>query len=369
MTPRRTGAGAQPAIAHGDPTFGVRGLVRAPSIPHVGDDAVLRESGTLSAIAAVFKDPSRGTVVTVAQVLWEQDEQVREFFALYQGKKSLADLIAGGLTSSEIRRVARNSGWEVHDTFAAYGERLRALLHIPGDKALEVFNRAIGMKEVGDVDAFVRQFMMPSAETFAFIRDTVQPHYRTLLDCWLAIERAERQIALFLPIAEHTDTISRCEARIDAWTRLERLMTPFFATRHLELLRESEADLSGRVSVLGVARDEIAEQVSKWSAERDGVKAKINSSPVGSRLELIDREIVSAEERLRAARQRRENIEKSAGLLGAVGALENGAAFTVSRVSSSVGSPMKRRRPRMPSHDARDTNSPKSRLLPRGAMR
>jgi uncharacterized protein YPO0396 len=44
---------------------------------------------------------------------------------------------------------------------------MRALLHIPGDKALEVFNRAIGMKEVNDIDAFVRQFMLPSADSFA----------------------------------------------------------------------------------------------------------------------------------------------------------------------------------------------------------
>ena len=131
----------------------------------------LRSPGTLSAIAAVFAHPSRLTAVTVAQVLWEQDDQVREFFGILSGTKSLADLIAGRSTSTEIRRAARTAGWEVHDTFAAYGERLRALLHIPGDKALEVFNRAIGMKEVGDVDAFVRQFMMPSAETFAFIRD------------------------------------------------------------------------------------------------------------------------------------------------------------------------------------------------------
>ena len=144
------------------------------------------------------------------------------------------------------------------------------------------------------------------------------------------------KIALLRPIAEHTETISRCEARIDAWTRLERLVSPFFATKHLELLRESEADLSGRVAVLNVTRAEIADQVAKWREERDGVNAKINSSEVGSRLELIDREITSAEERLRAARQRRENIEKSAGLLGALRALEDAAAFAAARQISSV---------------------------------
>ena len=82
-----------------------------------------------------------------------------------------------------------------------------------------------------------------------------------------------------------------------------------------------------------MTRAELVDQVAKWGDERDGVKAKINSSEVGSRLELIDREIASAQERLGAARHRRENIEKSAGLLGAVAALENAAAFAASRES------------------------------------
>ena len=135
----------------------------------------LREAGCLSAIAAVFTDVRRQVSATLAQVLWEHEEQVRELFAVSPARHSLQDLVEGYANPAEIRRAARRNGWQIDDSFAAYAERMRSLLHITGDKALEVFNRAIGMKDVSDIDAFVRQFMLPSADTFAFIRDQYCP--------------------------------------------------------------------------------------------------------------------------------------------------------------------------------------------------
>jgi len=113
----------------------------------------LREAGSLSAIAAVFTDSHRRVSVTLAQILWEHEEQVRELYAVAPACRSLRDLLESRTNTVEIRRAARADGWQIEDSFAAYAERMRALLHIPGDKALEVFNRAIGMKEVNDIDA------------------------------------------------------------------------------------------------------------------------------------------------------------------------------------------------------------------------
>jgi len=291
----------------------------------------LRDAGRLSAIAGVFADPSRNVVVTAAQVLWMQDDQVREFFAITVARRGLAELIGGGTTSTEIRRSARTAGWDIHDTFAAYGERLRALLHIPGDKALEVFNRATGMKEVGDVDAFVRQFMMPAADTYSFIHDAVQPHYHALIDCWMAIERAERQIDLLRPIAENAATITRGENHVDAWNRLVRLVPPFFATAHLELLQESGADLAASAAVLAVTRSEVEDRLTRAREERDGVKAKLNASEVGARIESIDKEIGTSEKSLNAARQHRNAVEPAAVLLGMRTALDDATSFAAAR--------------------------------------
>jgi uncharacterized protein YPO0396 len=267
----------------------------------------------------------------VAQVLWEHEEQIRELYAVGTGRRGLGDLLAGHSNTTEIRRSARRAGWTVEDTFAAYAERMRALLHIPGDKALEVFNRAIGMKEVTDIDAFVRQFMLPSADTFGFIRDTVQPHYRTLLDCWGAIEKAERQVKLLRPVSERAARIEDGEQRIEGWRQLQEVAVPYFASRHLALLRETERELLATIEAGEASRAGIESRLSDARGKRDIVNAAIASSDVGVRLQSLQQELDRAEQARKHALQRRSRIEHAAKLVDGLASLTDATAFAAAR--------------------------------------
>jgi uncharacterized protein YPO0396 len=213
------------------------------------------------------------------------------------------------------------------DSFAAYAERMRALLHIPGDKALEVFNRAMGMKEVSDIDGFVRQFMLPGADTFPFIRDTIQPHYRTLLDCWAAIERAQRQIELLRPVADCASRIGEGDARIGQWQKLQKDVQPYYATCHLDLLQTQEIELSAALKVAGTARDGVQDELARFRLTRDDLKAAIATSDVGPRLQAIGRELDHAERMRRQALQRRARVVPLADLLGMSASLADAHAF------------------------------------------
>jgi uncharacterized protein YPO0396 len=291
----------------------------------------LRESGTMSGILAVFCEPRRDTFVTIAQILWEHDEQIREIYAVTPSRRSLRDLIQGCNTSAEVRRAAKTGGWELFESFASYSERMRGLLHIPGDRALEVFNRAIGMKEVGDIDAFVRQFMLPAADTISFIRETVQPHYRTLLDCWTAIERAERQIDLLMPVEEHARRVREGEARIEHLKDLQEVLPAYFATLHLALLEEYEGGLRATRAVRSGERDEVARRVSLVRRERDDLKAAVGATDVGMKIESLQREISDADVARRQAQQRRDSLEPLAASIESRPALHDAAAFAAAR--------------------------------------
>jgi uncharacterized protein YPO0396 len=80
----------------------------------------LREAGGLSAIAAVFTDFHTQRSATVAQVLWEHDERVRELYAVASDRRSLRDLLEGQTNTTEIRRAGRKRGWEFEDSFPPY---------------------------------------------------------------------------------------------------------------------------------------------------------------------------------------------------------------------------------------------------------
>ncbi|MDB4913702.1 MAG: hypothetical protein JWM95_1346 [Gemmatimonadetes bacterium] len=291
----------------------------------------LRDSGTLSALLAVFVNPASRRPVTVAQLLWEHDEQVREVFFAIPKRRDLKSLLDGHARSSDIRRAAKMAGWDVTDAFSAYAERMRGLLHIPGDKALEVFNRAIGMKEAGDIDAFIRQFMLPSADTFLFIRDTVQPHYKTLLDCWTAIARAERQLELLAPIAEYAGTIGRSEHQIELCKKAQEVTTPYYTTRQIRALRDAVRQLAEQLEALGSENQYRERALADLRDERERVTAVINSSEVGVQLRQIDERVNRAEEGRRRAQIRREAADKALSLLGDIASLTDVGAFTAAR--------------------------------------
>ena len=292
----------------------------------------LREPGVLSAISAVFGDALRSESVTLAQVLWEYDEEVREIFVICRAPKSLKDLLGQQMNTTEIKRAAKQSGWEVFDSFPSYSERMRKLLHIPGEKALEVFNRAIGMKEVGDIDAFVRQFLLPSADTFTFIRDTVQPHYRTLMDCWSAIDRAERQLNALRPVSENAGRVAAAEARIREWKELHDAVKPYFLKKYLGFLELRAAELRREHEIAQTKRGGLASDLDQRRNDRDELIAAISVTDVGPRLQAIDREIQFSESERQRAQVSRSRIQSSAALLAAEPALADEVAFAIARL-------------------------------------
>lgn len=291
----------------------------------------LREPGVLSAVSAVFADTLHSESVTIAQVLWEYDEEVREIFAIYRGPRSLKDLLGQQMNTTEIKRAAKLSGWEVFDSFPSYSERMRKLLHIPGEKALEVFNRAIGMKEVGDIDAFVRQFLLPSADTFTFIRDTVQPHYKTLMDCWMAIDRAERQLNALRPVSENADRVAAAEAKIKEWKDLQDAVKPYFLTQYLHFLKQRTLDLCREHEIAQAKRSSVLSELEQRRNDRDGLIAAISATDVGPRLQAIDREIQFSEGERQRTQALRNRVQASAELLAAESAMADELAFFTAR--------------------------------------
>lgn len=293
----------------------------------------LREPGVLSAIATVFADGLHSESVTLAQVLWEHDEDVREIFAICRASRSLKDLLGQQTNTTEIKRTAKQNGWEVFDSFPSYSERMRKLLHIPGEKALEVFNQAIGMKEVGDIDAFVRQFLLPSADTFVFIRDTVQPHYRTLMDCWSAIDRAERQLNALRPVSENAARVAAAEFKIKEWKELQDAVKPYFLTKYLSFLGLHEAELQREHEIAQTKRSGLSSDLDQRRNDRDELIAAISATDVGPRLQAIDREIQLSESERQRAQASRSRIQSSAALLDAEAALVDEVAFASARAS------------------------------------
>ncbi len=290
---------------------------QATEVAAQGKPEYLRSESEHSTLLAVFGNESKRAAVTVAQILYLDGEKVDEIFLVATGDRNIRDHLSqlGAGTPAEWKRELKRRNWEVKDGFSAYAGRFTGLLGLNGDGALEVFNQAIGVKDVTSINDFVRNHMLEAADALEFIHETLQPHYKELNECWDAIQRAENQLVALAPIATAHERKAAAEARLAELTRLQQAAPFYYVSRHLELLQVQAGEIADRVQ-RRVARLNAARAEQEALDERcTSLDRAIHGSEAGKELARIDQEIGFARRRVREVEQRHAPWRQHLGTL------------------------------------------------------
>lgn len=232
----------------------------------------LRAPGTPTVLLAVFRDSASGKSSTIAQILWESNGKIEEIYAIAESDKNIKDHISGFESIRDVRTRLRINGFKVHSTYSAYAEEFRHRLAIPTEAAIEVFNQAIGVKEVGDLGRFIRQHMLRVEDLTRFIRDTLRPHYVELDQCYKAIQRAEQQIQALTPIAKCSEEIQKLVRTRGELEDLRGSCFLVFDSRRRQLLLEVESHDAARETELSANQKDLEQQLNACEIERDSLK-------------------------------------------------------------------------------------------------
>ncbi len=250
----------------------------------------LREPGEQSILLAVFANEATRTEVTLTQVLWIANESVDEVYAVARGAKSIqADLSNLG-KSHELRKSLRARGFEPFDHFPAYEETFRNRLGIPGKGALEVFNQAIGVKEIADVNSFIRRHMLEPSQAFDYIDSHLKPHYKELDACYQAIQKARAQIEELRPIAECHRRIEEAQMRKAELETLQQAAPLFYSAKHRSLREEHAQNLAAELEVLQAKEQLLDDAQAADTDQRVALEVDLSSDEVGLRLKAIELE-------------------------------------------------------------------------------
>lgn len=265
----------------------------------------LRTEKDYATLLAVFQNERRGKAVTLAQILWINGDDIGETFLVSTDarsiKQDLSDL--GEVSPREMRTKLEKRRFEVFKSFSGYAGRFMGMIGIPGDGALEIFNRAIGVKDVADVNTFIRRHMLEPSTGMEYYRQTLRPHFDELMGCWRSMKRAEKQSEALTPIAQsHAEIVSA----LDEKERLDGLQTavPFyFGHRHLALRIDQETKIVAEIERIGHERKAQEKQKEGHSASRAEIVQALADNDVNKRLNAIDRDIDDANEK-RDAKQK-----------------------------------------------------------------
>lgn len=161
----------------------------------------LRRGPVWSALALEYRN-ALGRCVTLVRLLWIRGNSstaadVQKHFIVAERPFDLAEELKG--FDLDLRRLKqRLADVHHHDSFNAYAERFRRLLGIGNDTALRLLHKTQSAKNLGDLNHFLRDFMLERPETFA-VADRLVAEFAELDEAHKAVVTAREQIETLRP--------------------------------------------------------------------------------------------------------------------------------------------------------------------------
>ena len=166
----------------------------------------LRTGTTWSALALTYRNALDQHVVLV-QVLWLRGNangpgDVRRHFMIIERPFELNELDAFGLSNLNVRKLKQTLADAFHRSeFSSYAERFRRFLGIESEMALRLLHKTQSAKNLGDLNTFLRDFMLDKPATFE-VADRLVDEFDELNAAHQAVVTARRQVETLVPARE-----------------------------------------------------------------------------------------------------------------------------------------------------------------------
>lgn len=281
----------------------------------------LRDHRSYSVILGVFANAGYGDHVTIAQVFHQKDRtgQPDRFFVTASAEQSIdPDFSDFGSDLKALRARLRASGADIDNTFPEYHRRVRRLLGIRSEQAMDLFHQTVSMKSVGNLNDFVRDHMLEPAPTDDRVRAIVD-HFEDLVKAHEAVRTATDQLAILTPLIAAADRYEAAVARRTALADERSAVVPYVAERVRDLLVAETAACHERIVALDSHKGELTVKRDALIPERDRLLLE-RAGVGGDRLRTLDHEIpraVDLRDR-RAGRRRLYAAQLEAAGLGPV---------------------------------------------------
>ena len=208
----------------------------------------LRPGGTWSALALEYANAA-GRVVTLVRILWVRGAStsgsVESHFMVIEGAFDLVEIPD---FEGERRNIKKKlKGDEIHhheQSFPSYAEHWCRVLGVHDTDALELLHQTQSTKNLSDLNAFLRDFMLAEPPTFGVAKD-LTTEFVDLDEAHRAVVSARRQVEILTPardsFAERANLISQSEEI----TGLLQSIVPFRASVQARLLVDECRRLRG----------------------------------------------------------------------------------------------------------------------------
>jgi len=278
----------------------------------------LRTGTTWSALALTFAN-GEGRHVSLIQIYWlrgtaSANADVRRHYMIAERPFDIATELAD--FDLEIRGLKHGLHDVDHfgDTFRPYGERFRRLMGIESEMALKLLHKTQSAKNLGDLNTFLREFMLDEPDSFA-AADRLVAEFGELDAAHQEVVTARRQVETLRPAREQHERWRALLGQVIDQESLLGGIDGYCDRTRSELLSDKLEELQ--------TRDQGLEGQEQAQQERlDNLKEDLRSLETehrqkgGDRIEELERKRADAEHQRDTRLKRRGLVEDVCRVLG-----------------------------------------------------
>lgn len=279
----------------------------------------LRRGSTWSAIAQTYRN-GRGQVVTLACVLWIKGastlhRDVKYQYVVLERELDIKEFeFLQGIDFDVRKFKASMPEAFITDRFAAYAEHFRNLMGIESALALEILHRTQTTKNMDELPAFLRDFMLDVPETFDIAKNLVS-EFVALDDAYKSVLTTREQIEVLRPAREAYDAYLGDRVLAEQY-RAEQAALPVFRDQFKRRLLEDALDNLDRTrATLRLER----EQAEATLGEAQGLLRILKDQRLamgGSDVDRLEQDLKLANDERERRERRRRRLEDVCALLG-----------------------------------------------------
>lgn len=260
--------------------------------------------GTLSVLLAVFRNYASDKCLSLGQIMYMSGGERKRYYFYREASTSIANDLSDFKELRSIKPELKKRSFTVTDTVRAYFEKIRAWCGMR-PKALDVFNQTVAVKEIENLNSFIRRYMLDAKDYEPQVQE-IASHYKDLDTAYQQIMHSELQLEYLSPIeskGKEYDTAKDTALDLD---KQEEARAYFFAQRQENVFSTAIANAQNEIETNEKAR-EVKDQEEN-EINRQIIALNVEKESKGSLLTKLESELRTQTTRLTDCKSRQRNF-------------------------------------------------------------
>lgn len=272
----------------------------------------LRDKESYSVILGHFQNVAFNSELTLAQFFWQEEGVVKKFYVVSTTPLTIQTHFSQFETVAELKkRLRKQHGVELFDQFNQYDSAFRKLLAIRSEKALDLFNQTISIKEIGDLNDFIRTHMLEKTEAQAKVQGLIES-FDHLTTAYQAMVKAEQQLAILRPLLEEARKHQQAQTKLNQLLEIEKIIPIYFAGIKSQLLLDAIRENEQKHQQAQLLYEQANLKIGELDRQKTDLNIAISNDETGRRLRDIGQQILFTEQTLRHKKGEAEKYNRLA---------------------------------------------------------